>query len=125
MQFTKDQVQSILSEIDEAIAAVAKKHGIKSQMGNAKFDAGKFWLKVEFSNDERERQEYDLAIRHGKLIGLDVSKTSIGKLLMLVRYDHKRNARPWVMKDLDGTLYTLAQRDMEQRCSPLKTKTEA
>lgn len=109
MKITKETLKTLRSEIDSALDALGKKHGVKFQAGNVAFDdaVADFKLRVSVISDGvvARRETHDF-IRYAEIIGFKASdlnrifKTG-GKTLSLIGYSARRTSRPMLCVDLE------------------------
>lgn len=93
--FTRTNCAVIRDELEEAILKIAQKHGIELRVGNGKFTAGTFDLKIH--GKAKGKQISQAFIEHMALYGLKANVEINGKTL--VEYAPRRSKYPFIYED--------------------------
>jgi hypothetical protein len=101
-QFTRSNLSVIRAELDEAMAVIAKKHGITLQAGSIRFSAGEAKINLVARATESKFVS-DAFVEHMKLYGLRANVVINGK--KLVRHDRKKIKYPFIYQGSDGKNY--------------------
>lgn len=102
-QFTRTNLAAIRSELDEAMAVIAKKHGITLQAGSIRFSAGEAKIGVVARVTESMIVSDMFALEMEKIYKLRANVVINGK--KLVRYDRKKIKYPFIYQGSDGKNY--------------------
>lgn len=95
--FNTSNLKVLRTDIDAALAEVAKKHGISLSLGKMTYGSGNFTAKVEGKSSVGDEQEKALFESYAKTYGLQTDIVSFDGF-RLVGFDAKRRAKPWLIR---------------------------
>lgn len=131
MNFTKSSCSNFRNEINAAVAAIAKKHGVAISAGAAKFTGTNIDFKLSVAQIgatgnviTKESLALPGAIANHDLVVGAADKTFVvqGLTLKLSGYNYRCYAKPWLATDINGKQWKLSRETVE-RCIGLKTTT--
>lgn len=105
-KFTPATLRRVREELDEALAAVAKRNGIKLTLGTMRYDAEGGGFKVALAGESQAKRAADRKKleESARWHGLDVERVG-PRGERLVAFTPLRRQRPWLVEHKDGTLH--------------------
>ena len=105
-KFTPATLRRVREELDRALAAVAKRNGIKLTLGTMRYDAEGGGFKVALAGESQAKRAVDRRAleESARWHGLDPDRVgSLGE--RLVAFTPLQRLRPWRVEHKDGTLH--------------------
>jgi hypothetical protein len=119
--FDKETVKQLRAELQNALNAVAQKHGLVVGLGTIRFGASEFGVRLKVSTKSNSSQvnattntvEFEDLKRHGmhRCPGLDITKTySFAKLgdIKFVGFHERRYKFPFTVQTSNGKRYKIS-----------------
>lgn len=109
---TKQLIREINADIQEALKAVAEKHGVKISIGGTSYSTADFTTKVKVESAEAEQVKGEESKQWARLLDLPENVIGLkfkiqGKELEVIRLDISKPKNPVIAKGEDGKTYKM------------------